>query len=70
MTLGSAGAHVPAGDRRGEAQQSLEVHAQRDGAADVDERIRGDFFVDDHRRALVAAEVASAHLGVIVTSRL
>src|SRR5207302_6132303 len=54
---GSVGAHVPAADRRGEAQQFLEVLAQRDVATDVDERKWGNFLVDDHRRARVSAEV-------------
>jgi hypothetical protein len=54
---GSIGAHVPAADRRGEAQQLLEVLAQRDVATDVDERIWSDFLVDDHRRARISAEV-------------
>src|SRR5438105_9199864 len=54
---GSVGAHVPAADRRAEAQQLLEVLAQRDVATDVDERIWGNFLVDDHRRARISAEV-------------
>jgi len=54
---GSVGAHVPAADRRGEASELLEVLAQCDPATDVDERIWGDFLVDDHRRARVSAEV-------------
>src|SRR5262245_15717231 len=54
---GSVGAHVPAADRRGEAQQLLEVLAQRDVATGVDERIWGDCLVEDHRRERVSAKV-------------
>ena len=34
---GSVGAHVPAADRRGEAQRLFEVLAQRDVATDVND---------------------------------
>src|SRR5437868_15153275 len=56
---GSVGAHVPAANRRGEAQQLVEVLAKRDVATDVDERVWGDFLVDDHRRARISAEVSA-----------
>src|SRR5438128_12379077 len=55
--LGSVGAHVPAGDRRGEAQQLLEVLAQRHMTTNVDERKRRDLVVDDYRRARISAKV-------------
>src|SRR5437764_8123045 len=55
--LGSVGAHVPAADRRGEAQQLLEVLAQRHMTTNVDERIRSDLLVDDYRRARISAKV-------------
>src|SRR5437868_8049749 len=54
---GSGGAHVPAADRRGEAQQLLEVLAKRDVATDVDERTWGNFLVDGRRRSGISAEV-------------
>src|SRR5205814_554244 len=50
-------AHVPAADRGGEAKQLVEVLAQRHGTADVDERIRSDFLVDDYRRTRISAKV-------------
>src|SRR5438477_7110436 len=54
---GSVGAHGPAADRGGEAQQLLEILAQLDVATDVDERIWGDFLVDDHCGARISAGV-------------
>lgn len=54
---GSVFAHVPAADHRGEAHQLIEVLAERDVAADVDERVRRGFIVDDHSGARVSSEV-------------